>query len=79
VVGATGGLAVVSDDLARLGPPESALLARTLAAGRAADAAARAGRPATAPDLLDRTPATVIAGASGRLVVDPATGAATPG
>jgi len=79
VVGATGGLAVVSDDLARLGPPESALLARTLAAGRAADAAARAGRPATAPDLLDRTPPTVIAGAAGRLVVDPATGAATPG
>jgi hypothetical protein len=41
---------------------------------RAADAAARAGRPARAEDLLERDPATRFSGAEDLLVTDPSTG-----
>ncbi len=54
-VGASGGMAIVSDDLALLGPAERALLDEALVLGRASDAAARAGAPARCPDLLAGT------------------------
>lgn len=52
-VGVSGGMALVSDDLALLGAPERALLDEALALGRASDAAAVAGSPARCGDLLD--------------------------
>jgi alpha-galactosidase len=44
-VGASGGMVVVSDDLARLGPEHRALLDQVIAAGRAADARATDAAP----------------------------------
>ena len=52
VVGVSGGLAVVSDDLALLGPGARSLLDEVVATGRASDELARAGRPARADDLM---------------------------
>jgi alpha-galactosidase len=52
-VGHSGGLVLVSDDLGRLGPQARLLLDDVVAHGRAADAAARTGRPARADGLLD--------------------------
>jgi len=52
-VGVSGGMAIVSDDLALLGPAEGAVLDEALALGRASDAAALAGAPAQCIDLLD--------------------------
>ena len=51
-VGVSGGMAIVSDDLALLGPTDRALLDEALALGRAADAAAVVGSPARCDDLL---------------------------
>jgi alpha-galactosidase len=52
-VGVSGGMALVSDDLALLGAGERALLDRVLGIGRASDAEAMAARPARCLDLLD--------------------------
>ena len=52
-VGSSGGLVVVSDDLALLGARERRLLDEIVTAGRTADDAARTGRPPRALDLLD--------------------------
>jgi alpha-galactosidase len=79
VVGVSGGMVVVSDDLALLGPDEHALLAEVVAMGREADAAAMAGRPAAAVDLLDAEPPTTLRGETSSIVVDPATGTSTLG
>ncbi len=54
-VGVSGGMALVSDDLALLGPADRALLDEALARGRASDAAAVAGVPARCGDLLAGT------------------------
>ena len=51
-VGVSGGMAIVSDDLALLGPAERALLDEALARGRASDAAAAGGATARCDDLL---------------------------
>ena len=52
VVGISGGMALVSDDLALLGPPARGMLDEVLAIGRASDARAAAGDPARCDDLM---------------------------
>lgn len=76
VVGASGGMVVVSDDLTRLDGRALRLLADTVGTARRVDASARAGDGARCPDLLDHAPPRVIVTPDGaRLEVDPATGA----
>jgi alpha-galactosidase len=55
-VGASGGMALVSDDLALLDDRARVLLDDVLRAGRAADERARTGRPPRCTDLMDRDP-----------------------
>lgn len=75
-VAASGGMALLSDDLALLDAPARRLLDEVLAVGRQVDARAQAGTVPTCPDLLDRwTPTTLVAG-DVRLVGDPAAGTA---
>jgi len=53
-VGASGGMVLVSDDLALLGPAEHALLDEVITLGRSVDDAIVAGGPAPAcPELMD--------------------------
>lgn len=73
-VGVSGGMALVSDDLALVGAEGRALLDEVIAIGRVADDAARAGRVATSPDLLDGPGATELTSADRLLVVDPEIG-----
>ena len=76
-VGVSGGMALVSDDLALLGADERALLDEVLALGREVDAAAIAGNPPCSPDLLDADIPTTLRGAGHTLVGDPEAGTAT--
>lgn len=76
-VGISGGMALVSDDLALLGDDARALLDETLAIGRASDAEAVAGRPARCADLLDHEVPGHFSAAGYALEVDTATGAST--
>jgi hypothetical protein len=71
----SGGAALVSDDLSLLGDDARRLLDEVVALGRASDDLARAGRPAEAIDLLERTPPTTFVAGPHRLIVDPETGA----
>ena len=65
VVATSGGLALVSDDLALLGPDERALLYEVIGSGRRSDDLARAGEPARAVDLMaDRHPGALQSGAA---------------
>ena len=72
-VGLSGGMALVSDDLALLGTDARALFDDVVACGRAADDAARApgGHPARCPDLLDRPTPTRLKSGARELVGDP--------
>ena len=72
-VGVSGGMALVSDDLALLGPDARALLDEVVGLGREADAAAQ---PPRCADLLDRDPPTRLASESVELVGDPSVGRA---
>jgi alpha-galactosidase len=74
-VGLSGGAALVSDDLSLLDDGARRLLDDVVALGRASDELARAGRPAEAIDLLERSPATAFLSGSHRLDVDPDSGA----
>ncbi len=76
-VGVSGGMALVSDDLALLGADERALLDEVIALGRESDAAAIAGAPASCPDLLDAAIPTTLVAAGRTLVGDPEMGTAT--
>jgi alpha-galactosidase len=76
-VGVSGGMALVSDDLALLGGEERALLDEVLALGREVDAAAIAGTPPSCLDLLDADIPTTLRGAGHTLVGDPEAGTAT--
>lgn len=73
-VGVSGGMALVSDDLALLDGAARRLLDEALALGRASDDAARQGRPVLVPDLLDTPEPSVLSGGGHRLVTDAATG-----
>ncbi len=77
-VGVSGGMALVSDDLALLGSDARALLDEVVALGRLADAEAAApdGRPPRCLDLLDADPPSRLAIATVELVGDPSNGAA---
>jgi alpha-galactosidase len=76
-VGVSGGMALVSDDLALLDREARALLDETVAIGRASDDAAQAGLGAHADDLLDALRPTHYRSAGFELTVDPVTGAST--
>ncbi len=69
-VGVSGGMALVSDDLALLDGGARRLLDEVLALGRAADAEAASGRPPRCDDLLESDPPTRLTGGGARLVVD---------
>ena len=75
-VGMSGGMALVSDDLALLGDGERALLDEVIALGREADAEATAGRPPRVPDQLDGPIPTTIEAAGRTLHGDPEEGTA---
>jgi alpha-galactosidase len=77
-VGVSGGMALVSDDLALLGPDARSLLDEVIALGREADTEARSptGHPPRCLDLLDADPPTRLATATVELVGDPASGSA---
>ncbi len=75
-VGVSGGMALLSDDLALLGAEERALLVEVLTLGRESDAAARAGDPPSCPDLLDGPIPTTLQAAGHTLVGDPEKGTA---
>jgi alpha-galactosidase len=72
-VSLSGGMALVSDDLALLGPAARARFDDVLARGRAVDDAARApdGHPPRCPDLLDRSTPTRLRSDASELVGDP--------
>ncbi len=76
-VGVTGGMALVSDDLALLGADARRLLDDVLELGRRADAASSEGRVATAPGLMDAGVPTAVGSPVGRLDVDVTTGRST--
>jgi len=75
-VGQSGGMALVSDDLALLGDDARRLLDEVVAMGRAADAAARSGPPPRCDDLLDVPTPGRLSAAGRALVGDPAAGTA---
>jgi alpha-galactosidase len=72
-VGASGGMALVSDDLGLLGGEARALLDEVVALGREADAA---DRPPRCPDLLEHDPPTRLVTDAVALVGDPVAGRA---
>ena len=72
-VGVSGGMALVSDDLALLGPDARALLDEVVALGREVDAGPH---PPRCTDLLDHDPPTRLATSAMELVGDPASGRA---
>jgi alpha-galactosidase len=76
-VGMSGGMALVSDDLALLGPSERQLLDEVTALGRLSDAAAIDGRPAHSHDLMDRAVPCHYAAAGYELTVVPESGTST--
>ncbi len=72
-VGVSGGLVMVSDDLSLLGADAFGLLGEVVALGRDSDDEASAGTPPRAPDLMDHSVPTVLAGGGHELVTDPDT------
>ena len=72
-VGVSGGMALVSDDLALLGADARALLDEVVALGREADGGAH---PPRCLDLLDADPPTRLVTATMELVGDPVGGRA---
>jgi alpha-galactosidase len=78
-VGISGGLALVSDDLALLDARSAALLDEVVALGRDSDAAARNGAPAHCDDMLSPTGPTTLRAAGKRLVVRPRAATAVGG
>ncbi len=73
-VAVSGGMALVSDDLALLSPADRHRLDEVIAIGREADAEASDGRPARCDDLLDRPLPTRFGAAGFGLTVDPGPG-----
>ena len=73
-VGVSGGMALVSDDLALLGDDARHLLDEVLTRGRAADAGALVGDGARCPDLLEPGPPGRLESRGGILDADPSVG-----
>jgi len=80
-VGLSGGMALVSDDLALLDSRSRRLLDEVLALGRAADAGATAGDGPRCDDLLEPTAPAQLTSRAGHLEADPFAGSSqfTPG
>jgi alpha-galactosidase len=76
-VAVSGGMALVSDDLALLDDEARALLDDVIAIGRASDAEAVAGRTPRPADFFDATPPTRFAAAGFDLRTDPTNGSST--
>jgi alpha-galactosidase len=76
-VALSGGMALVSDDLRRLGSRERAILDEVVAIGTASDAAASAGTGPTVPDLLSAPAPTAFEAAGYRLELDTGDGTST--
>jgi alpha-galactosidase len=74
VVGLSGGMALVSDDLSLLDARARSILEETVSLGRASDDAARGGPPPAALDLMDAPVPTTFSAVGQELVIDPATG-----
>lgn len=70
-VAVSGGMALVSDDLALLDTNARQLLDEVLVLGRASDDEAQRGHPARCPDILDRALPTRLTAAGHELVVEP--------
>lgn len=70
-VAASGGMALVSDDLALLGSDARALLEEVIGIGRRVDAAATKGRAPSCPDLMETRLPTTLSSSAFALVVDP--------
>ncbi len=66
-VGVSGGMVLVSDNLDLLDHPARELLDEVIATGRAGDEAARQGRSARCPDLMDRANPKLLESAGGAL------------
>lgn len=75
-VGASGGMALVSDDLALLDDSSRALLDEVVAVGRSVDTAAMVDGPPRCEDLLDVDPPTRLLTVHHELVGDPERGTA---
>ena len=73
-VGVSGGMVLVSDDLALLGDAAHVLLDEAISLSRQADEAARRGQVATAPGLLETPEPTTLRSAAGEVVVELADG-----
>ena len=76
-VGVSGGMVIVSDDLALLDGEARSVLDEAIALSQVADVAARAGDVATCPDLLDGPEPRRLRSPAGDLVVDPTDGRST--
>jgi alpha-galactosidase len=76
-VAASGGMAIVSDDLSLLGAEARRLLDEVVAVGREVDERARTGRPPRCPDLLEEATPTSLRSGPVHLAGDPAAGTAT--
>jgi alpha-galactosidase len=70
-VAMAGGLALVSDDLTKLGPAARALLDDVITIGRTADRAARSGPAPRCNDLLDNAAPALLTAGGARLHCDP--------
>jgi alpha-galactosidase len=79
VVAASGGMAVISDDLALLGDDERRLLDDVIATGRYVDESAIPGHAPACPDLLDAWTPSRLRTPEGMLIVDPEAGRVTAG
>jgi alpha-galactosidase len=76
-VGVSGGLVLVSDDLALLGHDARNQLDEVVALARESDDAARQGRPPKCPDLMEHTIPTTLMNEASELRVDPGTASST--
>ena len=74
LVGLSGGMALVSDDLSLLGPTERTLLDEVLELGDRSDRDARAGHTPSVPGRLTEAVPSAIEACGRRLDLDPATG-----
>ena len=70
VVGVSGGMVLVSDDLALLGPEAESILEDVVAVGRASDARSMGGEPARCDDLMAAADATTLSSGPLTLRVD---------